>query len=903
MHSAKRCSNLGALQGKFEEDVNEAMLTSSKKLAAVKDQKEADEIVLNAMKKGGKEAEDQWEKHHIRKLDTLATVKAVQNYKRQEGLALAGTAQCSFNVLEAFVSAVGMGDDINAIIRTCPSPRDGESELACQVNGGILGAWVGNLATKLSLAASYCASSINVDAICSAGVNGLVSVMGELAATASLAAATCTGTPPQLTTTQISVLGDQTVRGRRLLIGEGAVGNGVQCMVDVGMVASNIANMGLAINSAVNSGNCNWQSLHSPLNKLKGIPEALCTVDIGGAVAYIGQVVTFINLIVVHCQDLLDVNALCAGSIAGITTSAAAVAPYGAAVHAACRYNALTKNGAAQAKINSLYDVPDRPRRLEELAKPVEEAMANLKEIRKNLEAYGVNRTQTVNTQADMEKLLHLMGREKPETLETPATRSKSRNRRAASSMSLMSQDFAEVEAGSSSERETQPVQRGWTRVKIITGAVALLAGVAALASMHSAKRCSNLGALQGKFEEDVNEAMLTSSKKLAAVKDQKEADEIVLNAMKKGGKEAEDQWEKHHIRKLDTLATVKAVQNYKRQEGLALAGTAQCSFNVLEAFVSAVGMGDDINAIIRTCPSPRDGESELACQVNGGILGAWVGNLATKLSLAASYCASSINVDAICSAGVNGLVSVMGELAATASLAAATCTGTPPQLTTTQISVLGDQTVRGRRLLIGEGAVGNGVQCMVDVGMVASNIANMGLAINSAVNSGNCNWQSLHSPLNKLKGIPEALCTVDIGGAVAYIGQVVTFINLIVVHCQDLLDVNALCAGSIAGITTSAAAVAPYGAAVHAACRYNALTKNGAAQAKINSLYDVPDRPRRLEELAKPVEEAMANLKEIRKNLEAYGVNRTQTVNTQADMEKLLHLMGREKPETLEEC
>ena len=321
---------------------------------------------------GGKEAEDQYEKHHIRKLDTLSTVKAadwpalctlspaigpillhsflprqtphattlvprqVQNYKRQEGLLVAGKAQCSFNVLEAgpfdwlngrrncpvcdhgcldcgglccprcweaFVSAVGMGDDINAIIRTCPSPRDGESELACQVNGGILGAWVGNLATKLSLAASFCASSINVDALCSAGVNGLVSVMGELAATASLAAATCTGTPPQLTTTQISVLGDQTVRGRRLLIGEGTIGNGVQCMVDVGMVASNIANMGLAINSAVNSGNCNWQSLHSPLNKLKGIPEALCTVDIGGAVAYIGQVVTFINLIVVHCQD------------------------------------------------------------------------------------------------------------------------------------------------------------------------------------------------------------------------------------------------------------------------------------------------------------------------------------------------------------------------------------------------------------------------------------------------------------------------------------------------------------------------------------------------------------------------------------------------------------------------
>ena len=111
-------------------------------------------------------------------------------------------------------------------------------------------------------------------------------------------------------------------------------------------------------------------------------------------------------------------NALRAGSIAGITTSAAAVAPYGAAVHAACRYNALTKNGPAQArgmqlfvsrpqtglrllsekwessslffsclvvgpgvtsdgralqaKINSLYDVPDRPRRLDEIQKPIE---------------------------------------------------------------------------------------------------------------------------------------------------------------------------------------------------------------------------------------------------------------------------------------------------------------------------------------------------------------------------------------------------------------------------------------------------------------------------------------------------------------------------------------------------
>ena len=62
--------------------------------------------------------------------------------------------------------------------------------------------WVANAAAKLSFAASNCALNLNVDAVCSVGVTGLVSVMGELAATASLAAATCTGVPPQLTTSK-----------------------------------------------------------------------------------------------------------------------------------------------------------------------------------------------------------------------------------------------------------------------------------------------------------------------------------------------------------------------------------------------------------------------------------------------------------------------------------------------------------------------------------------------------------------------------------------------------------------------------------------------------------------------------------------------------------------------------
>ena len=59
-------------------------------------------------------------------------------------------------------------------------------------------------------------------------------------------------------------------------------------------------------------------------------------------------------------EDFLDINALCAGSIAAITTGAAAVAPYGAAIHVGCRHNALMKNPQEMA------DMADGGREMEE---------------------------------------------------------------------------------------------------------------------------------------------------------------------------------------------------------------------------------------------------------------------------------------------------------------------------------------------------------------------------------------------------------------------------------------------------------------------------------------------------------------------------------------------------------
>ena len=317
--------------------------------------------------------------------------------------------------------------------------------------------------------------------------------------------------------------------------------------------------------------------------------------------------------------------------------------------------------------------------------------------------------------------------------------------------------DFNRVNIESEPEVGTSFQMKRFTFKKMAVAVATVVVGVGLLAFSTNgfSRNCSNLAALQGKSALDLDSAIRTTSEKLiqAVKKNQSLADETVMKAMVKAGHKVQHHWEKHNIRKLDTLQTIRKIKGFRQGQKKKLAGIAECSFNILEAFVSVVGMGDDINAIIRTCPAPRDGESELACQVNGAILGAWVGNAATKLALAASNCALSLNVDAICSAGVTGLVSAMGEIAAGASLGAATCTPTPPSLTTTKISVLGDQTVRGgRRLLIGEGPVGNGVQCGVDVGMVAANIANMGLAINKAVNVNKCKASTFRSPLNVLR-------------------------------------------------------------------------------------------------------------------------------------------------------
>ena len=161
-------------------------------LKSVKKRKLAEKIVLKAMRKTGRKYADHFEQKKARALPAdpadarreMLTKEEIFAYRASEKAKRAReatNAYCAFNVLEALVSVVGLGDDINAIIRVCPPPRDGEAELACQVDAAILVTWVGNAAARLAHAVSNCATTLNVNAVCAVGVTGLVAVLGELA--------------------------------------------------------------------------------------------------------------------------------------------------------------------------------------------------------------------------------------------------------------------------------------------------------------------------------------------------------------------------------------------------------------------------------------------------------------------------------------------------------------------------------------------------------------------------------------------------------------------------------------------------------------------------------------------------------------------------------------------------
>ena len=118
----------------------------------------------------------------------------------------------------------------------------------------------------------------------------------------------------------------------------------------------------------------------------------------------------------ISVQDFLDVNALCAGSIAAITTGAAAIAPYGAAVHAGCANNKFLKNKKSQDLLNALWTAPEfdplkGDRRLQQkptAKQSLEESLAQIAANRASLEELkkATSVPEAGNTEADTRRAI-----------------------------------------------------------------------------------------------------------------------------------------------------------------------------------------------------------------------------------------------------------------------------------------------------------------------------------------------------------------------------------------------------------------------------------------------------------------------------------------------------------------
>lgn len=363
---------------------------ASRHLKSVTSRTEADQMVKEAMSKAKTE---RLEHHKLHKLAVPPTLRnmvgssgvvGVGDYFHAEKLAvdarkeeigdIAWTAEqkaqywgggklerarnfrqafCVFNVVETMDSLGGTGIDVDAIVRTCPEPRSDISDFACAVNAETLAEMVGTAATWLSSAVSTCDTFPNVGAECASGVAGIVGALGEIAASGTLAMTSCSQYPMAgfkadqynqdakidsagHSTMRISQVANHGPPERRLFMGSGFMGTGVQCGVDVGFIVDNIYDTIFYIQQAVQLDSCSKRTRYGPYNYLTGVPEAACAVDIAGAIAWITQIATFVQQLISHCPDILELPTLCGSSVTGLASSASQIASWGSQVAIAC---------------------------------------------------------------------------------------------------------------------------------------------------------------------------------------------------------------------------------------------------------------------------------------------------------------------------------------------------------------------------------------------------------------------------------------------------------------------------------------------------------------------------------------------------------------------------------------
>lgn len=281
----------------------------------------------------------------------------------------AAVAECVFNVLQASDQVAALAANIKDASETCteassPSRPSGK---VCAVNIGAIFFSISTIAGALSLAAQNCADtfSTNVGALCAGAVSGIVANVAQLSSMSALVSATCDPknidkiTPGHVPHNFGRPVHDRRLgkdnstekQARRLTFGGGIEADATQCVIDATSIAWWLAQAGLAINSAANpdaAGSCH---LFHNIQHVKGnafrYSQALCTVDVAGALFAFGQAIEYLQLAATHCTDQLNLRAMCGAGVDGIVSSFAGFATSGSAVWTACKEYQSPKAKAA----------------------------------------------------------------------------------------------------------------------------------------------------------------------------------------------------------------------------------------------------------------------------------------------------------------------------------------------------------------------------------------------------------------------------------------------------------------------------------------------------------------------------------------------------------------------------
>jgi len=182
---------------------------------------------------------------------------------------------------------------------------------------------VSGIAGVLSLAADHCADTMipNKNALCAGAVSGIVSHVARLSGSTALVTEACDPTG-------IADLSEDAVSSNL----RSSQALHTQCDIRVTSVAWLLAQVGLAINAAVDPkavASCDVQG--------NGGSQALCIVDAVGAISAFGEAVQYLKLTAAHCSDQFGVKTMCGAAINSTVSTFAGMQSSSSVLRLACR--------------------------------------------------------------------------------------------------------------------------------------------------------------------------------------------------------------------------------------------------------------------------------------------------------------------------------------------------------------------------------------------------------------------------------------------------------------------------------------------------------------------------------------------------------------------------------------